>query len=97
MEFNTGSCLEWQRFFKQFEAHMCPCCVRLKRGHCSHMARNRNVGREHRVTGAAHEHREAIKDLLWAQVEGGTASGLGFGELELARMHGVTRADGEPV
>ena len=90
--FDTGNDTEWQQFHKQFSAHMCPCCVRLKKGHCIHIAHNRSVGRTHRVTGTAAEQRDSIRDMLWAQVEAGTAQDLGYGELEEARMHGVTRA-----
>ena len=49
------------------------------------------MGRARNVTGVAHEQREKVRDLLWEKVLDGTAQGLGEGDIEDARMHGIVR------
>jgi len=91
VDFNVGSCTEWQLYFDTYAPAMCPTCRRLKKGHCVHEAKNRSKGRGAAVTGAAHAQMDKVKDMLWDEVEGRDIDELVFGEEEEARMHGIQR------
>ena len=59
----------WQKFFKSFQSHRCPTCVREEKGHCVHMAGFRNgVAQQKRYRVAPSEMRNHMCESLWQQV-----------------------------
>ena len=59
----------WQKFFRTFEAHRCPTCVREGKGHCVHQAKFRNGNAQQKgYRVAPSEMRDAMCAALWRTV-----------------------------
>ena len=77
VDFSAGADEEWEEFFKNYEGHACPSCIRRNSFHCVHVEKNKSVKPIKLDSKGAKDVRIKIRAQLWNDLHN---SGMGENE-----------------